>query len=502
MSLDVDAVFNRTITVIKDKMMTNPLVAEVLCNQLLKCWPSNAEGLHLLGLVKQRLGEYELSAQIIAQAIEIDPNNPDNYNNIALAYANLGDYEKAIENLEKAIALKNNYLYYNNLALQFRQIGKHDKAIDLFEKAIAMQNDPQLWNNLGGVYGELKDMDNARRCFQTAIQISPDFAASHVDLAFTYHLEGKWKEGFAEYEWRFKHFAQLDHYRKNYDQSKLWNGRDSLEGKTVLIYGEQGLGDVIQFSRYIKELKKLGAAKVILHCQDQNECLMKRIEGVDEVVLRDIVNHENVEFPPYDYQCAIMSLPHLLQDFVICGKPFLKPLATFKVSEQEEYKDTLNIGIVWSGSPVHPNDAQRSMYLRELKPIHDMEGVKLFSLQINNAKRIYPYGKKIVDYSEGCEDMKIVDATRLIQNFEDTATIITGLDLVLTVDTAIVHLAGALGVPCWMMTAYNPDWRWCSEGDTSPWYDSLRIFRQTERGNWKQVVEKVKDELLLLQNQR
>lgn len=494
MKLDAEAIVAKALEVIKDKLMTQPIHAEIVCQQLLKAIPDHPEGLHLLGLIKQKFQQYDESIIIIEKAIAVDPDNPDNYNNIALAYANLGKYEKSIEFLEEAISKKNNYLYYNNLALQYRQVGKHEIAIQLFEKAISLSPDPQLWNNLGGVYGELKDLENAARCFRKAMEIDPNFAAAHVDLAFTCHLDGRWQEGFAEYEWRFKHFTQLNHYLKNYDQSKLWNGVDSLDGKTILLYGEQGLGDVIQFSRYIKKVKALGA-KTILHCPEATECLMKRIEGVDETVVRDIVTKDNVEFPPYDYQCSIMSLPHLLQDFEISGKPYLKPLATLKLKDQEEYKDTFNVGLVWAGSPAHPNDATRSMYLRDFRPIHDMEGVKLFNLQVQHAKRIYPFGKKIVDLTAHCDDMKLVDMTSMIQNFDDTATIITGLDLVIAVDTAIVHLAGSLGVPCWMLIPYNPDWRWGMESDKTPWYDSVRIFRQETRDQWYDVVEQVKQEL-------
>jgi len=502
MNLDSEAVVSKAIEVIKENIMTRPVHAEIICQQLLKAIPDHAEGLHLLGLIKQRFRQYDESIVVIERAIAIDPTNADNYNNIALAHANLGNYEKSIVYLDKAIELKNNYLYYNNLALQYRQIGKHDIAIDLFEKAIAMSPDPQLWNNLGGVYGEIKDLNNAARCFKKAMAIDPEFAAAHVDLAFTYHLQGLWQQGFEEYEWRFKHFTQLDYYKRSYDESKLWNGEDSLVGRTILLYGEQGLGDVIQFSRYIKKLKERGVYKTILHCPEPVESIMKRIEGVDSTVVRNIVGEEKVEFPPYDLQCSVMSLPHLLRDYEIRGEPYLKPQVTFNIREQEEYQHTFNVGLVWSGSPAHPNDATRSTHLKDYRPIHDLKGIKLFNLQVHSAKRIYPYGKKIVDLTEGCEGMSLVDMTQMIQNFDDTATIITGLDLVIAVDTAIVHLAGSLGVPCWMLIPFNPDWRWGIDGNTTPWYDSVRIFRQEQRDEWAPVIAEVKAELEKVLNAR
>ena len=310
-------IVDHAVEVIKEKLMTSPVYAEVICQQLVKAVPEYHDGYHLLGLIKQRLQQYDEGVTIIKRAIELDPENADNYNNIALCYANLGEYDLAIENLDKAIERKNNYLYYNNLALQYRQIREYDRAIDLFEKAIELNGnqDPQLWNNLGGIYGELKDLEKAKKCFLRANEIDPTFTASHVDLAFTYHLQGDWQKGFEEYEWRVEHFKQLDHYKRHYNMSKKWDGQQSLQDKTVMVYGEQGLGDVIQFSRYLKQLKGLGASKVILHCPQAVESIMQRIEGVDETFVADITNDKEIDMPEYDYQCMLMSMPYLLKDY-------------------------------------------------------------------------------------------------------------------------------------------------------------------------------------------
>lgn len=495
------SIVKNAIEVIKEKLMAQPLYAEIICQQLVRAVPEEPEGYHLLGLIKQRLQQFDEGITIINRAIELDPNNADNYNNIALCYANLGQYDLAKNNLDKAISIKNNYLYYNNLALQYRQTRDYDRAIELFEKAIEINEsqDPQLWNNLGGIYGELKDLKKAEECFLKASEIDPEFSASHVDLAFTYHLMGDWVKGFQEYEWRVKHFKQLDHYKRHYDMNKAWDGTCRLDGKTIMVYGEQGLGDVIQFARYLKFLKAHGAAKVIYHCPEVVRPIMARIEGVDETFVADIVNTEIIDMPEYDYQCMSMSLPHLLRHYAPTGEPYLKPLATLPF---DDYQDKLKIGIVWAGSPAHPNDSVRSMFLNEFRPIHDLENVKLFNLQVNYRKRIYSMGKRIVDLTDGCDDMSIVDLTPMIENFEDSATIVSGLDLVITVDTAIVHLCGALGVPCWMLTPYNPDWRWGIEGDKTCWYDSVKIYRQNIRDNWSEVMERVKQDVLLLQNKR
>jgi len=493
--LDAEKIINGALDKATQLAMERPIEAELILNQLLRACPDHPKGLGLLGVVKQRTQEFEESIRVLSRAIEVDPENPDNYNNMALNYANLDQYERSIEYLNKALEMKpDSHLYINNLALQYRQIGKHDIAIDLLNRALQLHEAAEVWCNMGGVYGEQKDMENAERCFYNAIRLKPDLAAPHVDLAFSKHLRGDWEGGFTEYEWRFNHFPQLRFYHKAYDQSKRWTGEQPLKGKRILLYGEQGLGDMIQFARYCKQLAERGAFTIV-HCADVLESVIKRCPGVGETVVANIVNLENEAtspFPPYDYQCSLMSLPFLLKDFTVSDEPYIKPLATL---DFKDYKNTFNIGICWAGSPAHPNDAARSTYLKNFRIIHDIPGVKLFNLQVQPSKRIYAAGKRIVDFAEGAEDMKIVDMRPMIQNFDDTATIISGLDLVLTVDTALVHLAGAMGVKCYVLVPYNPDWRWKLDGRRTEWYRNVRLFRQPKMHDWKSVFEQVAQEI-------
>lgn len=490
---DAEKIISKALDTVKDILVTKPLHAELILQQLLKACPDHPEGVGLLGVLKHRLKQFDESIVLLEKAIQLNPNNADNYNNIALNYANLDQYDKAIEFLDRALELKpDSYLYINNLALQYRQIGRHDVALQLMDRALTIQNAPEIWCNKGGVYGEVKDLENSEQCFKKAIEIKSDLAAAHVDLAFSYHLRGDWKKGFEEYEWRFKHFPQLKYYLNAYDQTKRWNGQN-LEDNTILLYGEQGLGDTIQFVRYCPYLKLLGA-KTIVHCPDILESVIKRCPGVDEVVVKNILTpgENDAPFPDYDYQCSLMSLPHLLNLDFIPNFEYIEPAVKF---ELKDYKDTFNVGISWMGSPAHPNDLARSTYLKYFRSLHDIPGVKLFNLQVNSGKRIYASGKKIIDYSEGCEDMRVVDMTPMIQTFEDSATILSGLDLVISVDTALVHLAGAMGVPCWVLVPYNPDWRWKLEGEETEWYNSLRLFRQSRPGDWEGVFKTVHEEL-------
>jgi tetratricopeptide (TPR) repeat protein len=508
-------------------LMNKPHIAEIILKQLLRCDPEHLAGLQLLGLCKHRIGENAEAVEIIKTALELDPTNADNWNNLGLAYGGMGNYEKSIEAIEKAVELKpEQFLFKNNLSLQYRAIGQYDKSIQIMKEAIEGCARSQLYLNLGGIYGEMKDLDKAEWAFRKALELDPEYPAAHVDMAFVHHLKGRWQEGFKEYEWRFWYYPQLKFYLNAYDNNKLWNGKDSLEGKRIIIYGEQGMGDVIQFSRYCKHLKDRGAY-VIVHCAESLESLIKRNEGVDEISTANIFAKGGEELPPYDYQVAMISLPYLLGFPELSGKPYIKPATTaFREYIAQNYGDSFNIGIVWAGSPAHPHDKKRSIPLKHFKRIHDMEGIKLFSLQIDVRKRQYGVTyrtmdsdkwntedvcsnkfqaeKGVVDYTEGIEDMKLVDMSPMIQSFDDTATILAGLDLVICCDTAVAHLAGAMGVPVWILIPYNPDWRWKIEGDTTEWYDSMRLFRQPKRDDWDSVFERVEKELHahLLQNKR
>jgi len=509
-----------------DLIMTKPNIAEIILKQVLKCDPENNSALQLLGLCKHRMGENAEAIEIIRMVLDLDPDNADNWNNIGLAYGGLGNSKKSIECINMAIKLNpNQYFFKNNLSLQYRALGDYDNAILYMRKAIESNEQPQLWLNLGGIYGELKNIHEAKKCFENALKIDPKYPAAHVDMAFTYHLFGDWKKGFAAYEWRFWYYPQMRYYHNAYDMNKLWNGKDDLNGKRVLVYGEQGLGDIIQFVRYAKDLKQLGA-HVIIHCPNSLDSVVKRIEGVDETTNRDIVNDNGDKFPDYDYQFSMMSFPHLLDSQEIYGKPYIKPVTMgFSDHMKKEYGDTLNIGIVWAGSPAHPHDKKRSIQLKFFKPLQDVSGVKLFSLQMEGSKRKYgvtyrnekenltdpkdmnfekfqPDAEGIVDYNEGCGDMNIIDLTKMIQSFEDTATILAGIDILICCDTSIAHMAGAMGVPVWNVIPYNPDWRWTLEGETTKWYDSMRIYRQEKKDDWTEVFKKIEKDLRenILQN--
>ena len=519
-------VMNDAVEKAAELLATKPKISELILRQVLKCDPEHIESLQLLGLCKHRMGENAEAIEILQAALEISPNDADNLNVIGLAYGSLGQTKKAIEYIEKAVQFNpSQFLYKNNLALQYKNIGDYESCIKCLKDALANKETPQMWLNLGSVYAELKDVDQSHACYQRAIDIDPEYPAGHVDLSFIEHLKGNWKKGFEEYEWRFWYYPQLKHYLGSYDREKLWNGKDSLDGKRVLIYGEQGAGDIIMFSRYCKDLKDRGAY-VIINGPPTLVDILERIDGVDEVCTKDVHMQDGPPFPEYDYQFSLISAPYLLKPTEICGKPYIKPATeAFRDMVKIEYGDNFNIGIVWAGSPAHPHDQKRSIPLKHFRGLYNTPGVKLFSLQLETRPR--QYGSTIrnmdedtkvnsdcsekfiaqqgvVDYCADAEDIKAVDLTKMIQSFDDTATILAGLDLLICCDTSVAHLAGAMGMPTWILLPYNCDWRWQIEGDTTAWYDSVRLFRQEQRDNWPQVFKKVEEELnaLILQNKR
>lgn len=498
-----------------------PQVAELILRQLLRCDPEHLGALELLGICKQHLGCYEESIEILETVLELDAKSADAWNNLGLAYNAVGKYDKAIECSNNAISISPHNYYFGNLGLHY--LSKKDYA--LAEKAVldglAIEKTPQLFGNLGCLYGELGDTDRARQSFLEALKIDPEYPVSHVELAFTYFLDGNWAEGFKEYEHRFEMYHQLSYYINQYDQQRRWDGKTSLEGKRILVYCEQGIGDAVQFVRYVRQLKERGAYTIV-HCHEALELIFERVDWIDEIIVRDITTGKGQNFPEYDYQCASISFPYLLNDFNISGKPYLVP-ATLKFREhiQKDYGQTFNIGITWAGSPMHPNDRNRSIPLKLFKSISEMEGVNLFSLQLDTRPRKYNLlhrepGKDAIyrtsfesassdciDFCEGAEDVKMVDLSFMIQSVEDTATILPGLDLLISCDTATVHVAGAIGTPCWLLLPFSSDWRW-GKGDSTVWYDSIKIFRQQSKGDWAGVFKCVKEELdaLILQNQR
>ena len=429
-SMDATKILRKGITTAQECMSQDPKLSELILQQLLKCDPEHREGLELLGLCKYQLGQYAESIDVFQRLLRLGQTQANVWNAIGLSYLRNGNPDLAESAIRTAITIEPDAIYYQNL---------------------------------GCLCGETGRFDEAKWCFTRAIEINPGCAEAHVERAFCYFLEGDWESGFREYEWRFQTVDQLAWYAKTYSPDKLWDG-SSLRDKRFLVYLEQGLGDGIQFVRYVKEIKNRGAF-VIVHTPRPLKPLLEKITWIDEVVTGEQICR-------CDYHSASMSLPRLLGDYEISGEPYLNRPDSPRSSQM------FSVGVVWAGSARHPNDLNRSIPMSHFSELASPE-VQLFSLQ-----KGHKCGPEMTDLSP------------MIQTMDDTATLLAGLDLLITCDSAPAHLAGALGIPCWLLLPYVPDWRWGLIGSSTPWYRSVEIIRQNKQGDWTELFSRAKKKLL------
>lgn len=466
--------------------------AKMVIDQLLRVDPKNLNGLQLKGLIEYRCRNYKDAVDTFKFATEVDPENADNYNNLALCYLHSGNPSNGLESVRKACELKpNDVNFLNNLALLERSNGNLSRAIEVFKESLGVKEQTITWQSLGSAYGATKELDKAIDCFHKAIELNDSdedtVLAAHVDLAYAYHLKGDWEKAWEEYEYRMPFWHKTGRnpgrFYEKYPPEKNWNGTDSLKGKKVVIYCEQGAGDYIQFVRFVPKLRELGAEVIM----DAPVELKSLLENFGEV------HTEFTKERPYDYHLSVLSLPYLLKLKHIKGKPYIPAKHLFSMND---YDDFYKVGIVWAGNPSHPNDAIRSCYLAEFKELSEIEGVKLFSFQKDVRKRTYVNVPGVeIDLTDNCEGMKVVDLSDQLTDFNATTSLLAEMDLIITVDTSVMHLAGAIGKETWGLIAYNPDWRWGIEGTTTPWYDCLRLYRQENFLDWKPIFAKIKEDL-------
>ncbi|RDJ35518.1 MAG: tetratricopeptide repeat protein [Crenarchaeota archaeon] len=454
--------------------------AEIVAYQLLRVDGHNLKGLQLYGLILSKQRKFMKSIEVFNQAIELDEANAENHNNIALAYLNIGKFEEALQHADRAIELKvNNYNFLGNKGLILRASGQLDKSIQHFESLTKINPSANVWINLGSAYGQKKQIEDAIRSFQEAIKLEPQNYAAHVDLAYAYFFAKDWNNAWKEYEYRIPYWrsekSSMRRFSPKYQPENAWDGIKSLKNKKIAVYCEQGVGDMIQFARFIPELKKMGA-NVIVDTSDELAPLF------------DIVSKEE----RFDYHCSVLSLPFLLDkktpEHFMKSNSYIFPKGENRL---EAYENFYKIGIAWAGNPAHPNDSKRSLLLKYFKQIEKLNRVKLFSFQKELGKRYHLTTNQEVDLTEDCDDMNIVDLSPYMKDFGDTVELLNKMDLIITVDTSLLHLAGAMGKKTYALIPFNPDWRWGLEGSDNDWYESVMLFRQQEPDNWAEVFDRI-----------
>ncbi|MGD0461133.1 MAG: tetratricopeptide repeat-containing glycosyltransferase family protein [Tepidisphaeraceae bacterium] len=463
--------------------------AEDIYRQVLAEEPNHPEALQLLAGVATQIGRYDTAIDLLDKAIQANPNVALFHGNIGSLYLKIQRLDEAVAALERALQLDPQLApAYYNLGGALSDKGEFHRAAAVFRTGISLNPHwPELHNVLGFALRDCGDYDESLAAFRRSVALRPDFADGHRNLGMTLLLLGDFRNGWAEYEWRLK-MPQLVQTR-NTAQPK-WDGQ-TLEGKTILLYPEQGFGDAFQFIRYAPLVAKRGG-KVIVECVPELAGVLRGVEGVERVITR------GDSWPSYDVQSSIMSLP-LAFGTTLETIPAEVPYLAAAPDRVAAWRERLGnpdgrrrVGLVWAGRPEHPNDRRRSMRLDQFAPLAEVKSARFYSLQKG------PAASQAAAPPPG---MDFVDWTADLHDFADTAALIANLDLVICVDTSVAHLAGAMAKPVWVLLHSAPDWRWMLNRTDSPWYPTMRLFRQAEPGNWTGVIANVSRALSQMQNQ-
>lgn len=452
-----------------------------LWKQAAQARPQSAETLNDLGVSYANQGNLDEAVASYRKALQVNPNYAEAHNNLGVALRDLGKLDEGIASLRESLRIKPEFApAHNNLALALADKGKLDEAEAHFREAIRiLPNYAEAYNNLGVILRDKCKLDECRACFETALQLKPDYAAPRLNRSLLNLLQGNFEQGWPEYEWRWTKKGMV---QRPFRQP-LWDG-SPLEGRIILIHAEQGLGDTLQFIRYVPLVKEKGG-RVLVECQPALNELIRTCPGVDEVV------SPPTPLPPFDVHVPLLSLPRILGTTLktIPAKvPYLFPPPQLVERWKREIGSirAYKIGISWQGDPKHESDLFRSVPLTRFGLLARSPGVHLFSLQKG------PGAEQLRDVTVR---FGVTDLGSRFGSFADTAAAMKNLDLIISVDSAVAHCAGALGIPVWVFLPASPDWRWMLNREDSPWYPTMRLFRQKELNNWQAVFERIQKAL-------
>jgi tetratricopeptide (TPR) repeat protein/glycosyltransferase involved in cell wall biosynthesis len=429
-------------------------------------------------LIEQKLNSEAETA--FENAINLLPNYAEAYYNLGRLFTEEGNFIEAEKQLRQAINLNSKFVdAYIYLGTALKSQGKFAEAVSYLEQALSFKpNSLEIYNNLGIYYHEQGLFPQAEAAFKKAISIQPDFADSHGNLGLQFLLCGDFYQGWAEYEWRLKTEELKVTVIKN---KPLWDGSNP-RGKTLLLIAEQGLGDTIQFVRYIPILQAMGAT-VKLVCDATLVELFVPIKGLTEVMAFNTV----IQGSDFDFYVYLLSLPQILKtnlETIPQQIPYLhSPCTTYQLPNPSSF----NIGFVWSTNKTTPKLYwKKRCKVEHFLQLLDIKNINLYSLQV---------GEDAVELQPYLQRDRLYDLSSQIKDFTDTAAIIEQLDLIISVDTAVAHLAGAMGKPVWNLLPFIPDWRWLLDRNDSPWYSTMKLFRQTTIGDWESVFSVIRQDL-------
>ena len=453
--------------------------AEAWARRALKARPGLTEALSNLAMALVDQQRYEEAEQHARQAVAHAPAMAHLYSNLASVLLHQKRWEEAERECRRALELQPGHPEASlNLGVILQATDRLEEAAALLHDLLAAEPaNAAAWTNLGTVRAAEARHDAALFCFEEALRHQPDHAKAHFCHSLELLGRGRMEEGLAEYEWRWKVARP-----SRVSAGPAWEG-GSLEGRTILLYAEQGLGDTIQFARYIPLVAARGG-RVVVECQPAAAPIVRLASGVAEVILPEDA------LPHFDVQAALMSLPRILgapAPGTPCGMPYVAfdREKAKRIAAQLGPKHGLRAGLAWAGNPENGCDRRRSMPLAVMAPLGACAAVEWFSLHVGEKAR------QEASASGGWIKSVLSDMGGLVE----LAALMACLDLVITVDTMPAHLAGALGRPVWNLLCAAPDWRWGRDGESSPWYPSMRLFRQSHPGDWQEVVERVSEAL-------
>jgi tetratricopeptide (TPR) repeat protein len=441
--------------------------------------PEFVDALLALGNTLNSMDQHADAANVFRRLLKLKPDSFDALLGLGTALRDSGDPAGAIPILRQAITLQpQSSPAHNVLGVALGLTGRVDDAIAEFRRAIEIQPDNAVaMKNLGVALAERGQFDDAIEVLDKSIDLKPDMPESHGNLALLLLMRGDFARGFREYEWRSKVQLTLFVAPRNFPQPR-WDGQP-LNGKTILLHAEQGFGDTIQFVRYLPMVAQFGG-RIILDCPRELVPILRSAPGVETII------PTGESLPRFDCHCPLLSLP-LALNTDLNTIPAAIPYITPDRQAVEHWKSRINpdafkVGFVWAGAAKNKLDHKRSIPFELISKLFSLN-VHFFSLQKGREAPPPPPGMTFIDWTSDLHD------------FADTAALVAHLDLIISVDTAVAHLAGAMGKPVWMMIPFVPDWRWLLNRDDSPWYPTLRLFRQTSPGDWPNVVERVRDAL-------
>jgi tetratricopeptide (TPR) repeat protein len=456
--------------------------------QALALKPDYPEAHNNLAIVLVQREQLDEAIRHYGEALRLRPDYAEAHNNLGIALARQKKLSEAMASYRQALRLRSDYAEaHNNLGAALETLGQLQDAVASYGQAVRLKpNYVEAHNNLGASLDSLRHLEDALSSYGQAVWLKPDYADAHRNRALLWLLLGDFEQGWPEYEWRWRcQGITMPPFRQ-----PLWDG-SPLEGRTVLLHAEQGLGDTLQFIRYAPLVQQQGG-KVLVQCQPPLLSVLARCAGIDHLV------GQNSALPDFDVHAPLLSLPGLLRTALAtipAQIPYLSAdaslvehwraqLDSLSAQGEGEESGTFRIGIAWQGNPQHKKDRQRSLPLASFEPLARLPGVQLFSLQA---------GPGTEQLAEIRDHFPVIDlGSRFnLESFEDAAAVVKGLDLILSVDSAIVHLAGALGRTTWTLLPFAADWRWLLGREDSPWYPTMRLFRQKVPGDWDGVFERI-----------